>query len=247
LQSGRDVDVMETVSVNEVMVTKPVTVSTELPVTKLANEFLRTGRHGFPVVNKDGSLFGIVSLEDYRRATNSEQSSLDQLLIRDIATRDIVSVYPDESVGTALRRMAPRDISRLPVVSRANPRHLVGVVRRNDIVRAYDVGALRREEARQRVDQLRAVSDARTRFIELKLTSDTYATGRNVAEIGLPLSAVLVSIRRGRDLLIPHGSTILLTGDVVTLLCEKEHSEEVEAILSKGDVHLSSKENTKES
>jgi chloride channel protein, CIC family len=243
LQSGRDVDVMETVKVNEVMVIKPVTVPVDLPVSELAGEFLRTGRHGFPVINKDGSLFGVVSLEDYRRATNGGPELAESLLVKDIATRDVVSVYPDETVGIALGRMAPRDISRLPVVARDDPRQLVGVVRRNDIVRAYDVGALRREEARHRVDQLRAVSDASTRFIEVRLTANSYAAGKNVAKIGLPLSAVLVSIRRGRDLLIPHGDTLLLAGDLVTLLCEKEHIEEVESILSKGASESVSKEN----
>jgi CIC family chloride channel protein len=234
LQSGRDLDVMETVRVNEVMVTKPVTVSTDLPVTKLADEFLRTGRHGFPVVNQDGTLYGVVSLEDYRRTMNGEHGSADQLLVKDIATRDVVSVFPDETVGTALRRMAPRDISRLPVVSREDPRCLIGVVRRNDIVRAYEVGALRREEARHRVDQLRAVNDVRTQFIQVLLSSDFYAAGKNVASIGLPPFAVLVSIRRGRDLIIPRGKTRLLARDIVTLLCEKEHVEEVQDILSKG-------------
>lgn len=234
LQSGRDLDVMETVKVNEVMVTKPITVPVDLPVAKLADEFLQTGRHGFPVVDQDGSLFGVVSLEDYRRAVNGESGLSSELLVKDIATRDVVSVYPDETVGSALRRMAPRDISRLPVVSRDNPRHLVGVVRRNDIVRAYDVGALRREEARHRVDQMRAVSDASTRFIEVQMTPNSHAAGKNVANLGLPPSAVLVSIRRGRDLLIPHGNTQLLAGDLVTLLCEKGHIEEVEVILTNG-------------
>jgi CIC family chloride channel protein len=47
LRRGRDVDVMETVRVEEVMVRQPVTVPTDLPVALLAGEFLRTGRHGF--------------------------------------------------------------------------------------------------------------------------------------------------------------------------------------------------------
>ena len=72
MQRGRDLDVMEMVKVDEVMVTKPITVPLDLPVAKLADEFLRTGRHGFPVVNQDGSLYGVVSLEDYRRAMNGD-------------------------------------------------------------------------------------------------------------------------------------------------------------------------------
>jgi CIC family chloride channel protein len=247
LQSGRDVDMMETVQISEVMVTKPVTVAVDLPVSELAGEFLRTGRHGFPVMNQDGSLYGVVSLEDYRRATNGAQESMEPLLVKDIATRDIVSVYPDETVGTALRRMAPRDISRLPVVSRENSRDLVGVVRRNDIVRAYDVGALRREEARHRVDQMRAVNDGRTQFIEVRLAPDSSASGKKVAELGLSLSAILISIRRGRDLLIPHGETLLMAGDLMTLLCEKEHIEEVQSFLTKGRSEPVAKANPRES
>ena len=75
------------------------------------------------------------------------------LTVAEIATRDIITVYPDQTVGHALRHMAPRDISRLPVVSRENPRKLVGMVRRNDIVRAYEVGATRQEEGRLQSSQ----------------------------------------------------------------------------------------------
>jgi CIC family chloride channel protein len=224
---------MDTVRVEEVMVAQPVTVTADLPVERLAPEFIRTGRHGFPVMNSDGSLLGVVSLEDYRRALDRGADAADGLLVRDIATLDVVSVYPDETVGTALQRMAPRDISRLPVVAREDPRRLLGVVRRNDIVRAYEVGALRREQARHRMDQLRALSDARTRFVEISLGPDSPAAGKLVSALGLPRGMVLVSIRRDRDLLIPHGDTRLQPGDVVTVLCRREELDQVEALLGR--------------
>ena len=234
LRRGRDVDVMETVRVDEVMVRQPVTVPVDLPVALLAGEFLRTGRHGFPVMSDDGSLFGMVSLEDYRRVTSEAQVLPDDLTVRDIATLDVVSAFPDESVGTSLRRMAPRDLSRLPVVARDDPRRLVGVVRRNDIVRAYEVGALRREEARHRAEQMRSVNDARAQFVDITLAPDSRAVNKTVAELGLPRAAVLVSIRRGRDLVLPHGDTRLQSGDMVTALCEREGADEVRAILAGG-------------
>jgi CIC family chloride channel protein len=232
LKRGRDLDVMETVGVDEVMVASPVTVAADMPVTRLGTEFLRTGRHGFPVLNADGSLFGVVSLEDYRKAVDLDPSVAEQLLVRDIATQDIVSVYPDETVDVVLQKMAPRDISRLPVVARDNPRHLVGVVRRNDIVRAYELGALRREEARNRIDQLRALSDTRTRFIDIHLTPLSSSVGKTVSALGLPHGVIIVSIHRGRDLLIPNGDTELEGGDQITLLCKQENVETVRSILA---------------
>jgi Trk K+ transport system NAD-binding subunit len=120
------------------------------------------------------------------------------------------------------------------VVARDDPRRLLGVVRRNDIVRAYEVGALRREEARHRAEQTRAVSDARAQFVDITLAPESCAVNKTVAELGLPRAAVLVSIRRERDLLIPHGDTRLQSGDMVTALCERECADEVRAALTVG-------------
>jgi CIC family chloride channel protein len=233
-KKGRIVDVMESVHVHEVMVKQPVTIPANFPVSLLAGEFLRTGRHGFPVLNDDETLFGVVSLEDYRRATQNKNVSEDQLMVKEIATRDIVTVFPDESVGTALRRMAPRDISRLPVVKRDNPHRLIGVVRRNDIVRAYEVGTLRREQAIHLAEAQQNVDDTRAVFVDIPLQPESYAVGKTVMEINLPRPVVLVSIRRGHELVIPHGDTKLQSMDIVTALSEKEYAQVAEGLLKDG-------------
>lgn len=230
-QHGRDIDLMESVRVDEIMVRDPVTVTAELPIALLANEFIRTGRHGFPVVGKDGALEGVVSLEDYRRATDNNGHD-NQLVVRDIETHDLVTIFADETVGTALRRMAPRDLSRLPVVARENPRRLVGVVRRNDIVRAYEVGTVRRDLAQQRAALTRQIGDSRAEFVDIELAPQSAAVGKNVAELKLPRSAVLVAIRRGRELVIPRGDSCLQAGDVVTALSERTHLDELRAVFT---------------
>jgi len=238
LKRGQDVDVMEAVQVSEVMMQPPASIPGSLPASLLANEFLRTGRHGFPVMNEDGSLLGVVSLEDYRRAANKHKDNLDSLTVGDITTRHVVTAYPDETVGTVLRRMAPRDLSRLPVVTRDDPSHLVGVVRRNDIVRAYEVGAMRREEARRRAESTSLVNDTQATFVDLLLAPNSKAVGQSIAEIKLPRAAVLVSIRRGHDLVIPHGDTILQAGDIITALCEHGCSEDVKSALNQFDLEM---------
>jgi CIC family chloride channel protein len=232
LRRGRDVDVMEAVRVDEVMVRQPITVSVDMPIAMLSGEFLRTGRHGFPVIGEDGNLFGVVSLEDYRRATTEREKPIDDLVIGDIATKDVVSVFPDEAVGIALHRMAPQDLSRLPVVARDDPKRLLGVVRRNDIVRAYEVGVLRREEARRRVSATRAIKDARAEFLDIHVSTGSVANGKKISELALPHEAVLVSIRRGDKLVIPHGDTVLLEGDVITTLCAHSCIDEIKAALN---------------
>ena len=51
--------------------------------------------------------------------------------------------------------MSQKDLGRLPVVSRDNPRRLVGILRRADVIRAYDIALTRRTAARHAAKQVR--------------------------------------------------------------------------------------------
>jgi CIC family chloride channel protein len=226
IQRGRDVDVMESVQVHEVMVNEPISVTVDMPITILAEKFIETGRHGFPVLDKQGKLFGVVSLEDYRNAV-SDGREKGNLNVGEIATRNIISVYPDETVGSALRRMAPRDISRLPVVSRENPYELVGMVRRNDIVRAYEVGATRQEEDRMHSNKSRISEASGFETIEMRIEHGSVSDGKKLGEVPWPREAVVVSVRRGKKSMIPRGSLVLKAGDEIVLLSEQNVRDEV--------------------
>ena len=153
LSQGRDEDVMQTVRVSEVMDTQADSVVSTLSLPALAREFERTHHHSFPVLGPEGNLYGIVSIRDLERAMETE--AIDQITAGDIATTRVVTVSPNDPVSLAIERMAPRDLSRLPVVDFGNPRRLLGLIRRGDIGRAYNVGVMRRVERQQRAEQLR--------------------------------------------------------------------------------------------
>ena len=229
LESGRDIDAMESVQVDEVMVKDPATVPTSMPIAQLASEFPRTGRHGFPVLNDDGSLYGVVSLEDYRRAATEGDDQVG-LLVRDIATRDMVTVSPNETVGTALRRMAPRDLSRLPVVDRRNPRRLLGVVRRNDIVRAYDIALARRTAIRSGNIQAGAKTVAGLDATEITVEPSAAIVGKRVGEISWPRECVIATIRRKESQIIPHGDTTIEPGDILVIVGDEPIADQIRSL-----------------
>ncbi len=213
---GRDQDVMASVRVEEVMDRQPITVTPDIPAAALAGLFLQTNCHGFPVVDERGELWGIVSLEDYRRASGPEGSPPPDLRVRDIATRGVVVAYPDESLRVVLQRMAPRDISRLPVVARDNPRQLLGVIKRNDIVHAYELGMVRRGFALGRLPG----TPPGTATAQYVLPPDSALCGRTLAELGLPDSVLVIHVHRNGEAILPHGDTRLEAGDAVTLLAQ---------------------------
>jgi CIC family chloride channel protein len=127
-------DVLSGITVGEAMSHNFPTVSPTTPIAQLMDEIHHTGHHGFPVVNEDGHLCGCVTLEDVEAAMGRKNPGL---VVDDIATKSPVVAYPDQSIHDALSQFRGEGVGRIPVVSRDDPKKLLGVLRRHDIIRAY--------------------------------------------------------------------------------------------------------------
>jgi len=224
LKRGRDVDIMEAVLVRDVMETKHTSVNVNVSVANLAALFLQTNQHAFVVLNDAGELYGIVSLNDYRRVSENE-ASLKNLKIKDIATRSLVTAFPDETLRVVLQRMAPRDLSRIPVVSREDQRKLLGVIRRNDVVRAYQTETARRGSALSRL----AGHPPGTRTVQLAVPEDTPLANKCLAEVALPEDFLVIHVQRLGETILPHGDTCLQPKDIVTFLVKEADVARLEA------------------
>jgi CIC family chloride channel protein len=66
--------------------------------------------------------------------------------VKDVLTKSLTVTYPDASMQTALDDMCERNVGRLPVVDRADPTQLVGIITHSDIVRAYEMATARAAE-----------------------------------------------------------------------------------------------------
>jgi chloride channel protein, CIC family len=233
LEQGRDIDVMQAVQVRDAMTTDLDTVSVDLSLADLEQAFMESHHHGFPVVDEQGELCGIVTIQDLENAR--ERGNLDAIRVRDIATASPLTVFPDEPVWVALKRLGARDVGRLPVVDRDHPRRLVGIVRRADVVRAYQSGILRRQELQHRSEQLRLARLTGKEFVEIRLRKDSPAAGKSVKELMLPRDCLLTSAHRGRKVLILHGDTMLQAGDRVTALVEQGSVAALQAVFQARD------------
>ncbi|MDX2434970.1 MAG: chloride channel protein [Desulfobacterales bacterium] len=233
-EQGRDLDIMQTVQVEEVMNKAPVTVQQEQSVADLFAAFQETHLGGFPVMANETELYGMVTMQDMERTIQEMERTLHRkavnlkdLKVWDVATPDPVTVFPDEPIWSAIRKMAPRDLARLPVISRNNPKQLVGVISRSNIVRAYNVGLMRKQkdELAQDRSALRKVTGLE--FTEIKVESNCSGTGKRLADISLPKNTNLVSILRYGTVIVPDGNTKILPGDVITVLCFSDQIESV--------------------
>lgn len=236
LQRGRDVDVLQAVTVGEIMQANPPSVPPQMPLTELSETFSHLRRRGLPVVDDGGRLWGIVTVEDLDRA--AAQDVPRQTPVSAFATprERLLVAFPDETMGAALARLSARGRGHLPVVDRADPARLLGLIRREDIMRAYSVALARRAELQHRAKRIQLRNIDGTEFVELLVSEGDRAHGRSVREIAetLPGDCILVSIRRGGRMLIPHGDTVVQAGDRITAFAESRKVDEMRRALSAG-------------
>ena len=226
LKEGKDIDVMHEVSVKDAMTTVIDTVPMDMSLEDLVIEFDQTKHHGFIVVDNTGLLSGVVTIQDLRKAYESR--GIEGKTVGNIATTNNLEVaYPDEPMGEALRRLGIRDIGRLPVISRNDNRRLVGVVRRSDIIRAYNIAITNRAENQHKAEFAHQSKIDGASLIHIDLPPTAHVVGKKVGEIRLPPDCLIVSIRRGQRLIIAHGYTTLQANDKLTVFVSDESSQDV--------------------
>ena len=93
-----------------------------------------SGHQGYPVVDEDGNLAGIVTRSHLLEPQVLENS--DVLIVADIVEREPMTAYEEESCRSVAEKMAQYRVGRLPVVSWDHPRKLVGIVTPSDLLKA---------------------------------------------------------------------------------------------------------------
>jgi len=219
---------MRRVSVAEVMTRDFQTVSPDLPVGGLVDLFNRTGHHGFPVVDHQGRLQGMVALKDLEYARLRESALTAETKVRGLATSEPGYVCPEDSLALALRTMGRLGVGRLPVVDSGLSRRLVGLLRRSDIIAAYNRES---EAAGEPASALKVRTTFEAEFLEIVLPPTTPWEGQTVRSLPIPQQAVLVAVRRAGETLIPRGGTVLSAGDVVVAFSRPETRTELRRIL----------------
>ncbi len=105
---------------------------------------------GFPALAVDGRLLGMVTRRDLAAAAPDAT-------VASLITRAPVVVFDDSSLRDAADQMTRAHVGRLPVVTRAAPDRVVGIITRSDLLHAH----VRRLDEAHRAEQ---VLDVRPRF-----------------------------------------------------------------------------------
>ena len=143
LKEGKELNVLKSLFVKDVMNAKVETMPEALPLKKMAEQISKSKFNSFPVLDDHNKLIGILSFNDYSEAIFDEDLK-DLVVARDLATTELVTVSLDDNLYTALQKISSKDFAVLPVVAAEDPTKLKGVVSRRDIIGAYNKAVLKK-------------------------------------------------------------------------------------------------------
>ena len=211
----REIDLLQTVRVGEVMDRDVPTVFAEETLRDLGETLLASHHHGFVVVSRaePERMVGIVTLTDLERSRREERSPTTPL--REVCRRNVWCADPNEPASDALERMARLGIGRMPVVDAQRPDVPVGFVRQTDLARAYYMALTRERSQEELHEKLRLRDLTGQEIVEVKVPRTARLAGTSLRDARLPSDCIVVAVRRSGRTLFPHGDTTLEPGDVV--------------------------------
>jgi acetoin utilization protein AcuB len=126
------------------MTKDPITISQDTSMIKAIHIMKEHRFRRLPVVAQEGKLVGMVTDRDLKEASPSKATTLDvhelyyllaELQVKEIMSRNPISVGEEDTVERAAQMMLENTISGMPVVDRTG--RIQGIITQSDIFRAF--------------------------------------------------------------------------------------------------------------
>lgn len=127
-------DYLENFVVKDIMTSKLETVDRDEGIVAVARKMRKSGHLGYPVINPDGTLLGVITWGDIAQALRERRTPA---TVETISSKEIIFTWPEESLKDAAHKLGENRIGRLPVLESEHGGRLVGIITRSDIINQY--------------------------------------------------------------------------------------------------------------
>jgi CIC family chloride channel protein len=136
IHAGKDMNLLRSLHVAQAMRSEVDSVPQNMTLGQFHQKVIHSKYASFPVVDQRGELKGIISHADYA-GHSFEKELWDLVVVAELATTEVQTVTPGDTLDTALRKISSRDYATLPVVAGPGDRRLVGIISHRDIISVY--------------------------------------------------------------------------------------------------------------
>lgn len=226
---GRDVNVMRSIKVRDVVQRQVQTIPASTPFRSLMKLMLESPQEQIIVHDKLGRLAGVITLSDLRQAMQDEEFLADLVVAHDLLKSDVLTITEADSLDEAMRLFGREDVSLLPVVSEHDRRRPVGQISRKDAIDAYNKELSRLDMTAELASSLQLLGQAKTlEFVQgyslAEILCPQAFEGQSLKALNLTakydVQVIMIRRRRGRSgwqHVVPNPGDQLLRGDLLVV------------------------------
>ena len=134
---GHDAGILKHLFVNEVMTSDFEYLYTDDQLPVIVDRTAGSLYPHFVVLSRDRRLAGIISLKDLKGGMDRFEDLREVVIAADIMTSDVITIRPTDDLETALNLFENHRISFMPVTDALNPSFVTGILKKDDLLRAY--------------------------------------------------------------------------------------------------------------
>lgn len=123
---------LESIKVKDIMTPEVHTMDAGATVAQAIDTMFKLKHLGYPVM-ENGKMVGIVTLTDVSRLPPEARSATP---VRDVMTRKVITLKPDDDAFEALQKLSTNKIGRLVVVEGDR---IAGIISRTDVLKALEL------------------------------------------------------------------------------------------------------------
>jgi len=231
ISGGKELNVLKRLTVNQVMTPEVEVVSPSATLNELFTRIMESPHDHFFVVGSDNRIYGHISLETLRPILRDYETVRNAVIASDLMDHNVPVVKTEESLEMVMQLFGQFDLREIPVVNKGQ---LVGTIRRNDVIQAYNREIFKLDMSSSFATSLRLQQKMRSQSVSLgggfqilELTAADQFIGKSLEELRLRerFGATVLTIKcelegekEKESYIHPKSTTIIQKGDRLMLL-----------------------------
>ena len=144
IHEGREVAILKSIRVGKALTEEVDFISETANINQLLELFaMAKDSFYFPVINHTGMMVGVVSMQDVKTILHDEEQRV-CFLVGAICSHDVISMTPDDNLYEAMHLFDVKGLDEIPVVESKEDPWVLGMIKRKDVITAYNREILRR-------------------------------------------------------------------------------------------------------
>lgn len=143
IERGHDIGILRSLYAKDFMNKEFEILRDSTPLLAIVDEVIQSPYPHFVVLNQREELVGVLSLRDLKASMANFEELKGIVIAADLMTRRVATLSIEDNLEKAFRLFEKYRISFLPIIDPKNPINVLGILKKDDLIQAYNERVLK--------------------------------------------------------------------------------------------------------